>query len=152
VTENSPLQGFVRVLNLDTGRAATLNAIMRSHWACGGTVRECVVSDLADEIRDILVFHLGCEEERLTDAARLTEDLGADSLDIVEIMMSCEERFCIDIPNQVAGSLVTVGDTVEWITACIAMSADTGPARQPFRLGLGQTLWRYFGPRKLAGA
>jgi acyl carrier protein len=76
-----------------------------------------VVSDLADEIRDILVFHLGCEEERLTDAARLTADLGADSLDIVEIMMSCEERFCIDIPNQVASSLVTVGDTVEWITA-----------------------------------
>jgi acyl carrier protein len=152
VTEKSPLQGFVCVLNLDTGRAATLNAIMRPHWACGGTVRERVVSDLADELRDILVFHLGCEEERLTDAARLTADLGADSLDIVEIMMSCEERFCIDIPNQVAGSLVTVGDTVEWITACIAMSADTGPARQPFRLGLGQTLWRYFGPRKLAGA
>jgi acyl carrier protein len=151
VTEKSPLQGFVSVLNLDTGRAGSLNAIMRPHWACGGTVRECVVSDLADEIRDILVFHLGCEEERLTDAARLTADLGADSLDIVEIMMSCEERFCIDIPNQVASRLVTVGDTVEWITAYIAMSADTGPARQPFSLGLGQTLWRYFGPRKLAG-
>jgi acyl carrier protein len=151
VTEKSPLQGFVGVLNLDTGRTASLNAIMRPHWACGGTVRECVVSDLADEIRDILVFHLGCEEERLTDAARLTADLGADSLDIVEIMMSCEERFCIDIPNQVASRLVTVGDTVEWITAYIAMSADTGPARQPFSLGLGQTLWRYFGPRKLAG-
>jgi acyl carrier protein len=113
-------------------------------------VRECVVSDLADEIRDILVFHLGCEE-RLTDAARLTADLGADSLDIVEIMMSCEERFCIDIPNPVASRLVTVGDTVDWITACLAISADTGPTRQPFGLGLGQTLWRYFGPRKLAG-
>jgi acyl carrier protein len=96
-----------------------------------------VVSDLADEIRDILVFHLGCGEERLTDAAKLTADLGADSLDIVEIMMSCEERFCINIPNQVASSLVTVGDTVEWITAYIAMSADTGPARQPFGLGPG---------------
>jgi acyl carrier protein len=111
-----------------------------------------VVSDLAEEIRDILVFHLGCEEERLTDAAKLTADLGADSLDIVEIMMSCEERFCIDIPNQVATSLVTVGDTVECIAAYIAMSADTGPAHQQPGMGLGQTLWQYFGPSKLARA
>jgi len=68
-----------------------------------------VVNDIAEEIRDILVFHLGCEEERLTDYAQLTTDLGADSLDIVEIVMSCEERFSIDIPNHVASSLVTLG-------------------------------------------
>src|SRR5262249_8122326 len=52
-----------------------------------GPCGERVVNDIADEIRDILVFHLGCEEERLIDDARLTADLGADSLDIVEVMM-----------------------------------------------------------------
>ena len=110
-----------------------------------------MVSDIAEEIRDILVFHLGCEEERLIDDAKLTADLGADSLDIVEVMMSCEERFGIDIPNHVASSLVTVGDTVECIAALVAMSAESGQALRPPTMGLGQTLWRYFGPRKLAG-
>jgi acyl carrier protein len=110
------------------------------------------VSDIAEEIRDILVFHLGCEETRLTDDAKLTADLGADSLDIVEIMMSCEERFGIDIPNRVATNLVTVRNTVECVRAHIAMSAEAGPAGKPPSMALGQTLWRYFGPRKLAGA
>jgi acyl carrier protein len=111
-----------------------------------------VVSDIAEEIRDILVFHLGCQEARLTDDAKLTADLGADSLDIVEIMMSCEERFGLDIPNHVAANLVTVADTVECVTVLLTASAEMGPARQPPGLGLGHTLWRYFGPRKLAGA
>ncbi len=57
------------------------------------------MNDVATEVRDILVFHLGADERRLTDDARLTEDLGADSLDVVEIVMSCEERFAIAIPQ-----------------------------------------------------
>ena len=56
------------------------------------------MTDIAAEVRDILVFHLGAEDVRLTDDARLAEDLGADRLDLVEIAMSCEERFDIDIP------------------------------------------------------
>ena len=72
------------------------------------------MNDVATEVRDILVFHLGADERRLTDDARLT-DLGADSLDVVEIVMSCEERFAIAIPNRVATRLATVGDTVRFI-------------------------------------
>jgi len=79
-----------------------------------------VVSDIAEEIRDILVFHLGCEEERLGDDAKLIDDLGADSLDIIEIMMSCEEKFGIDIPNHSATSLITVGDAVMCVAALVA--------------------------------
>src|SRR5258708_40235752 len=75
------------------------------------------MTDIAAEVRDILVFHLGAEEARLTDDARLAEDLGADRLDLVEIAMSCEERFDIDIPNHVATSLATVGDAVRFVEA-----------------------------------
>ena len=78
------------------------------------------MNDVAAEVRDILVFHLGADERRLTDDARLTEDLGADSLDVVEIVMSCEERFAIQIPNRVASRLTTVGDTVRFIEARMA--------------------------------
>ena len=111
-----------------------------------------MVSDVAEGIRDILVFHLGCEEKHLTDDAKLVADLGADSLDIVEVMMSCEERFGIDIPNHVATTLVTVGDAVECIAGRVAMSAESEPKRQAPTMSLTQTLWRYFGPRKIAGA
>ncbi|MBV8188496.1 MAG: acyl carrier protein [Alphaproteobacteria bacterium] len=97
------------------------------------------MSDISEEIRDILVFHLGCEEERLTDEARLIADLGADSLDIVEIMMSCEEKFGIDIPNLVATRLITVGDAVKCVTALVAGSAESGPMDPQPGMGLGQT-------------
>jgi len=79
------------------------------------------MSDVAAEVRDILVFHLGADERRLTDDARLTEDLGADSLDVVEIVMSCEEKFAIAIPNRVATRLTTVGDAVRFIESEMAV-------------------------------
>src|SRR4029450_2075062 len=82
---------------------------------------ERAMNDVATEVRDILVFHLGADERRLTDDARLSEDLGADSLDVVEIVMSCEERFAIAIPNRVATRLATVGDAVRFIEAEMAV-------------------------------
>jgi acyl carrier protein len=75
-----------------------------------------VVTDIGAEVRDILVFHLGSEEEKLTDNAKLMEDLGADSLDVVELVMSFEERFNIDIPNHLATEFVTVGDAIAFIS------------------------------------
>jgi acyl carrier protein len=95
-----------------------------------------VVTDIAAEVRDILVFHLGAEEVRLTDDARLAEDLGADRLDLVEIAMSCEERFDIDIPNHVATTLATVGDAVRFIQAQVAKTKGAGRAPVRPRLGL----------------
>ena len=100
-------------------------------------VVERVVTDIAAEVRDILVFHLGAEDARLTDDARLAEDLGADRLDLVEIAMSCEERFDIDIPNQVAIGLATVGEAVRFVQVQVTgtRGATTGadPARRPVR-------------------
>ena len=78
------------------------------------------MTEVAAEVRDILVFHLGSEEENLTEDAKLVEDLGADSLDVVEVVMSCEEKFDIFVPNHLTAKLVTVGDTIDCIKAHIA--------------------------------
>ena len=85
-----------------------------------------VVSDIAAEVREILVFHLGSDREKITHDARLADDLGADSLDVVEVVMSFEERFDIEIPNNVATKLVTVGDAVDFIEAQVAQAAGSG--------------------------
>jgi acyl carrier protein len=75
------------------------------------------VTDIAAEVRDILVLHLSTDETKITQNTRLVEDLGADSLDLFEVVMSCEEKFNIDIPNNAAMEFVTVGDAVEYIKA-----------------------------------
>ena len=88
------------------------------------------MSDVSAEVRDILAFHLGAEEQRLTDDTRLHEDLGADSLDVVEIVMSCEERFGVEIPNRAATTLSTVGDAVRCVDAQIeALAAVQGESK-----------------------
>jgi acyl carrier protein len=90
-----------------------------------------VVTDIAAEVRDIIVFHLGSDVTKITENARLAADLGADSLDIVEFVMSCEEKFDINIPNHVATKFVTVGDVIAFISA--AMDAGPKPAHRPAR-------------------
>src|SRR3981081_3799553 len=100
------------------------------------------MTDIAAEVRDILVFHLGAEEAFLTDDARLAEDLGADRLDLVEIAMSCEERFDIDIPNHVATGLATVGDAVGFVE---------GPPAPPAGRGGGGGRLRRGPPRRAHG-
>jgi acyl carrier protein len=75
------------------------------------------VTDIAAEVRDIVVLHLGTDETKITQNARFVEDLGADSIDLFEVVMSCEEKFNIDIPNVAATEFVTVGDAVEYIKA-----------------------------------
>src|SRR5258708_13632724 len=91
------------------------------------------MTDIAAEVRDILVFHLGAEEALLTDAAGLAEDLGADRLDLVEIAMSCEERFDIDIPNHVATGLATVGDAVGFVQAQLTETMGAAAHARPVR-------------------
>lgn len=81
------------------------------------------MSDIGAEVRDILSFHLGAEGAQLTDDMRLHEDLGADSLDVVEIVMSCEERFGVEIPNRAATALNTVGDAVRCVESQLAAHA-----------------------------
>ena len=73
------------------------------------------MSDVADRVKKIVVEHLGVEEAKVTDNASFIDDLGADSLDTVELVMAFEEEFGIEIPDDAAESIVTVGDAVKYI-------------------------------------
>lgn len=66
-------------------------------------------------IKEIIIDKLGIEENKITDNARFIEDLGADSLDTVELIMQFEEEFDIEISDDDAEKLTTVGKSVEYI-------------------------------------
>lgn len=66
-------------------------------------------------VREIIVNELGVEPEKVTDEASFVEDLGADSLDTVELVMAFEEEFGIDIPDEDAEQMRTVGDAIKYI-------------------------------------
>ena len=74
----------------------------------------------AQKFRDIIEKELGVEREKLTPEASFIEDLGADSLDIVELVMEFEKEFNIDIPDEDAEKLRTVGDAVAYLEAKVA--------------------------------
>jgi acyl carrier protein len=73
------------------------------------------MSDTAERVKKIVVEHLNVDAEKVTDNASFIEDLGADSLDTVELVMAFEEEFGIEIPDDAAESIVTVGDAVKFI-------------------------------------
>jgi len=73
------------------------------------------MSDAASKVREIIVNELGVEAEKVTDDASFVEDLGADSLDTVELVMAFEEEFGIDIPDEDAEQLRTVGDAIKYL-------------------------------------
>lgn len=68
-----------------------------------------------EDIKGIIMEKLGVDEKQITDEASFTDDLGADSLDTVELIMALEEKFEIEIPNEEAEKLVTFGKAVEYI-------------------------------------
>lgn len=68
-----------------------------------------------DKIKDIIVEQLDVEEDAVTMEASITEDLGADSLDVVDLVMSIEESFDIEIPDEEVENIKTVGDIVKYI-------------------------------------
>jgi acyl carrier protein len=73
------------------------------------------MSDMVEKVKDIIVEELGVEREKLTDSASFMEDLGADSLDTVELVMAFEKEFDIDIPDEEAEKLRTVGDALQYL-------------------------------------
>jgi len=73
------------------------------------------MSDTAERVKKIVVEHLNVDAYKVTDTASFIEDLGADSLDTVELVMAFEEEFGIEIPDDAAESIVTVGDAVKYI-------------------------------------
>ena len=72
-------------------------------------------SNVEDKVKDIIVEELGVEREKLTSEASFMEDLGADSLDTVELVMAFEKEFGIDIPDEDAEKLRTVGDALTYL-------------------------------------
>ena len=66
-------------------------------------------------VREIIVNELGVEPEKVTDDASFVEDLGADTLDTVELVMAFEEEFGIDIPDEDAEQMRTVGDAIAYL-------------------------------------
>jgi acyl carrier protein len=73
------------------------------------------MADAADKVREIIANELGVEMEKVTDEASFVEDLGADSLDTVELVMAFEEEFGVEIPDEDAELMQTVGDAIRYL-------------------------------------
>ena len=73
------------------------------------------MSDIGDRVKKIVVEHLGVEEEKVVEAASFIDDLGADSLDTVELVMAFEEEFGVEIPDDAAEKILTVKDAIDFI-------------------------------------
>lgn len=73
------------------------------------------MSDVAERVKKIVIEHLNVEADKVTEKASFIDDLGADSLDTVELVMAFEEEFSVEIPDDAAESIVTVGDAIKFI-------------------------------------
>ncbi len=73
------------------------------------------MSDVSDRIKKIVIEHLGVEKDKVTDSASFIEDLGADSLDTVELVMAFEEEFDCVIPDDAAEEIATIQDAIKFI-------------------------------------
>ena len=74
-----------------------------------------MADDVASKVKKIVVDHLGIDEAKVTDEANFIDDLGADSLDTVELVMAFEEEFGSEISDNEAEKILTVGDAVKFI-------------------------------------
>ena len=75
------------------------------------------MSETSDRVKKIVVEHLGVEADKVTEEASFIDDLGADSLDIVELVMAFEEEFGVEIPDDAAEKISTVRDAIDYIEA-----------------------------------
>ncbi|MBC6402521.1 MAG: acyl carrier protein [Hyphomonadaceae bacterium] len=73
------------------------------------------MSDISERVKKMVVEHLGANEDEVTEKAHLIDDLGADSLDTVELVMKIEEEFDMEIPEDAAEQIRTVGDAINYI-------------------------------------
>ena len=75
------------------------------------------MSEVADKVKKIVVEHLGVDEEKVLEGASFIDDLGADSLDTVELVMAFEEEFECEIPDDAAEKIQTVKDAIDFISS-----------------------------------
>ena len=73
------------------------------------------MSDIAERVKKIVVEHLGVDADIVSEGASFIDDLGADSLDTVELVMAFEEEFSVEIPDDAAEKIQTVGDAIKFI-------------------------------------
>ena len=73
------------------------------------------MSDIEEQVKKIVIDHLGIEESKVTPESKFIDDLGADSLDTVELVMAFEEKFGIEIPDDAAETIQTVKDAISYI-------------------------------------
>ena len=78
------------------------------------------MSDTTDRVKKIVVEHLGVEEDKVSEGASFIDDLGADSLDTVELVMAFEEEFGIETPDDAAEKIATVKDAISFIDANVS--------------------------------
>jgi acyl carrier protein len=78
------------------------------------------MSEVADKVKNIVIDHLGVDADKVTLEASFIEDLGADSLDTVELVMAFEEAFGVEIPDDAAETILTVGDAVKFLEKATA--------------------------------
>ena len=72
-------------------------------------------NEIFTRVKKIIINHLGVEEGKISETAHFIDDLGADSLDLVELMMAIEAAFECDIPDEKAGKIATVADAVKYV-------------------------------------
>ncbi len=75
------------------------------------------MSDVGDRVKKIVIEHLGVDEDKVSENASFIDDLGADSLDTVELVMAFEEEFGCEIPDDAAEKILTIKDAVSFIEA-----------------------------------
>ena len=73
------------------------------------------MSDIAERVKKIVIEHLGVEADKVTENASFIDDLGSDSLDVVELVMAFEEEFGVEIPDDAAEKISTVSDAIKYI-------------------------------------
>ncbi len=74
------------------------------------------MSDVADRVKKIVLEHLGVDEAKVTENASFIDDLGADSLDTVELVMAFEEEFGVEIPDDAAEKILTIKNAIDFIS------------------------------------
>ena len=75
------------------------------------------MSDIPERVKKIVVEHLGVEADKVAEGASFIDDLGADSLDTVELVMAFEDEFGVEIPDDAAEKILTVKDAIDFIAA-----------------------------------
>ena len=73
------------------------------------------MNEIGEKVKKIVVDHLGIDESKVTSESKFIDDLGADSLDTVELVMAFEEKFDIEIPDDAAGTILTIQDAISYI-------------------------------------